>query len=366
MIGVMIFRALAVLLCATLWSGCSQDDAGPRDRGLPDSAAPDLFSPDSAADMADAAGPDSGPDAAGAPPCPKGPCAARPIIFIHGFAGSNHDWLPMLKELASKDPRYDGHRLSGVLDHEGWAARSVDRRRWLFAFDYYIKKSGDGRGSYTAGPGRIGSKTSFACPSPSGSGYLVATKAAYDAGTNHDYAADLHSLINNVLSATGATEVDVVAHSMGGLVLRSYLSFYGGAARVDRVLLLASPVKGVKLATFLGLFTLGFPKWMKDHEAAELDGGTILSQIRFRRCGEGAKASPGAWAAKLLDHEKLYPPKVALHVMTGQLDITISYNAAHHPQAKSHQVVSLADHPGILKKAKTRERVTALLGGSYK
>ena len=358
-------RTLAVSLCLVLLGGCSQDQKGALDRGLPDAPPLDLVPADLTAELPDAMVPDSDPDTSAAPPCAKAPCAARPIIFIHGFDGSNHDWLPMLKELPSKDPRYDGHRLSGVLDHETWAARSVDRRSWLFAFDYYINKSGDGRGSYTAGPGRIGSKTSFVCPSPSGYGYLVATKAAYDVGVKHDYAADLHSFVESVLLATGASEVDVVAHSMGGLVLRSYLSFYGGAARVSKVLLLASPVKGIKLATFLGLFPLGYPKWMKDHEAAELDGGTILSQIRFRRCQEGASASPGAWAVKLLDQEKLLPPKVELHVMSGQLDIAISYASAHHPQAKSHKVVSLADHPGILKKSATRLRVTALLGGSY-
>ena len=356
---------MSLLVCFLVVVGCSQEQQESRDRGLPDVASPDLLPTDLTADSPDSLPLDSSPDVLGAPACAKAPCAARPIIFIHGFAGSNHDWLPLLKELASKDPRYDGHRLSGVLDHETWAARSVSRRSWLFAFDYYINNSGDGRGSYTAGAGRIGSKTSHVCSSPSGYGYLVATKAAYDQGVKHDYAADLHSFIENVLLATGAAEVDVVAHSMGGMVLRSYLSFYGGAAKVKKVLLLASPVKGIKLATFLGLFPVGYPKWMKDHEAAELDGGTILSQIRFHRCGAGGSASPGAWAAKLLEHEQLSPPQVELHVMSGQLDIAISYNSAHHPQAKSHQVVSLADHPGILKKSATRLRVTALLGGSY-
>jgi pimeloyl-ACP methyl ester carboxylesterase len=292
------------------------------------------------------------------------PCAARPILFVHGHQGSNDDYFSMLDELAAHDPRYKGYVLAGVDDHAGWTPLSIERKRWLFAFDYYIRQSGDGRGSYTAGAGRIGSMSSKVCTSPSGHGNLVATDGAYDIGTLHDYAADLKSFVDSVLLATGASEVDLVGHSMGGMVGRSYLSFYGGDARVSRVLLLASPIKGLSLAVFLSYFPLGQPSWMGDHEVAEVDGGSALSKIRFHRCGETPLA-PGAWGDKLLDHELLFLPQVEMHVMTGQLDPVISYSVGHHPLALSHEVVPGADHSGILSKQKTIDQVRKLLGGTY-
>jgi len=334
--------------------------------------APDLWLPDATADRGvDSLLPDTRQDGLldaldqdSPPPCVKSPCAARPIIFVHGFMGSNSDWFKLLKGFADSDARYDGHHLSGVLDHASWAPRSKGRRSWLFAFDYYINKSGDGRGSYTAGPGRIGSKTAHVCASPAGNGYIVADSSAYDAGANRDYAADLASFVHSVLSATGASEVDLVAHSMGGLIVRSYLSFYGGASRVQRVMFLASPVKGLSLAGFLAYFPIGQPSWMKSHEVAELDGGSVLSKIRFYRCGEG-KNNAGAWGQKLLDQETLSPPSVEFHCMTAQLDFTITYAVGHHPMAKSHQDVSGAGHEGILSSSQTLAQVKKLLGGSF-
>jgi len=305
------------------------------------------------------------PADSGFPLCAKAPCATRPIIFVHGCEGSNDDWFSLLNGLVSTDPRYDSFFLSGILDHAAWAAGSIDRRVWLFAFDYYIKYKEDGRGSYSAGPGRIGSNTSHTCSKPPGKGYLISDNSAYDAGVSHDYAADLADLVDSVLRATGASEVDMVAHSMGGLVVRSYLSFYGGASKVKRVLLLASPVKGVILAGFRNLFPGKLPDWMTAHEIAEVDAGSLLSKIHFLRCGEDPP-KPGAWAAKLLEHELLHPPAMELHVMSGGLDIYISYQSAHHPLALSHQVVPLAYHSAILRAKETLGRVKQLLGGLYK
>ena len=53
--------------------------------------------------------------------------------------------------------------------------------------------------------------------------------------------------IENVCRATGADRVVLVAHSMGGLVCRSYLARHG-SDRVERLITIASPHSGSELA----------------------------------------------------------------------------------------------------------------------
>ena len=53
--------------------------------------------------------------------------------------------------------------------------------------------------------------------------------------------------IEEVCAATGADQVVLVAHSMGGLVCRSYLARHGGG-RVERLITIASPHSGSELA----------------------------------------------------------------------------------------------------------------------
>jgi triacylglycerol esterase/lipase EstA (alpha/beta hydrolase family) len=46
-------------------------------------------------------------------------------------------------------------------------------------------------------------------------------------------AAQLASFVNTVLTATGASKVDLVGHSQGGMMPRYYLNFLGGASKVN-------------------------------------------------------------------------------------------------------------------------------------
>jgi pimeloyl-ACP methyl ester carboxylesterase len=257
--------------------------------------------------------------------------------------------------------RWDDYRYTGTADHAGWAARSIGRRSWLFAFDYYVLAGTDARGSYTAGPGRIGSNTGFACSAPVGKGYLVPDSPSYDAEATHDYSADLASLIDDVLRATGATQVDVVAHSMGGLVLRSALAFHGASAKVARVVFLASPHLGVPLAT-VGSYFIGEP-WMRAHELTELDEGSVFAKSKFTRCGSGADSD--AWPKQLLAIETATPILAELHCMSGTHDILVSHDSAHHPQCVDHLDVDGVDHTGLLHSEVTSDRVRLLTGGFY-
>ncbi len=71
-----------------------------------------------------------------------------------------------------------------------------------------------------------------------------------------DIAASAHQLasfVDTVLAATGAAKVDLVGHSQGGMMPRYYISFLGGAAKVDKLVALAPSNYGTTLD---GLTTL--------------------------------------------------------------------------------------------------------------
>lgn len=339
---------------------------GGGDTSSPDPTAPELEAPAPASPPAVAAPPDPGsasPTGPSEPPCAKAPCAARPIVFVHGHNGSNDDWQTMVDTLVSSDDRFDAYRFLGTQDHAALPTGGIARRAWLFAFDYYVARGTDKRGSYTAGPGKIGSDSSSSCASPQGTGHLVADGPEYDSGVDHEFAADLASMVGDVLRATGAKSVDLVAHSLGGLVSRSYLAFFGGNAQVEHLVLLASPHLGVPLAPIEAVFGRAQP-WMKDHELAELDSGALFPRSRFVSCG-APSSSAGSWTQKLLEAEIGTPIVPDVHVMSGSRDILINYKSAHHHQAKSHVVVQGVDHPGILKAPSTIARVSELCGGTF-
>lgn len=309
-----------------------------------------------------------GPQDAGLPPseplpCPFQPCAERPIVFIHGIVGSCHDFQALVDGLIRDDGRFDDYVWSGNEDHRDFRERSIGRRSWLFVFDYYNRRKEDARGAYTSGPGRIGSDRAFACEQPAGPGNLVATHPDYDEGVAHEYSADLAAFVESVRRATGAEEVDLVAHSMGGVISRSYLAYHGGNGRVRNLVLLASPVHGVPLVGLLNYVGLGFPAWMGSHEAAELDGAKALRKVSFRRCG--LTEEPTAFGTALLRDEEALPPLTRRFVVSGTDDLLIGYDVAHHPLALSHDVAQGADHAGVLRHELTLRKVQALAGGRY-
>ena len=352
--------AVSLALLAACGGGEPTIDAA--DATAPPAPSPSVPRPVTTPPIVDAGAPDV-PVLDAAPPrtpCPKLPCADRPIVFVHGFTGSNHDWLPMMGALVANDGRYDGYVLAGRGDHT-YPSGSLPRRKYLFAFDYYVEAATDARGSYTAGPGRIGSNASYVCNQPAGKGHILADKADYDLGYTHEYAQDLSNFVDDVIRATGEPKVDIGAHSMGGVISRSFLAFFGGNAKVDRLLLLASPVGGVSLAQLGSIVGLGEP-WMGKHEMAELDSGGLLSAIKFERCGF---AGVGGWPSHLLAHETTSRIAPQFWVMSGQRDLLVGFGSADHPQAMQHEVVPGVDHPGILKDAMAIAKVRTNLGGIF-
>jgi triacylglycerol esterase/lipase EstA (alpha/beta hydrolase family) len=66
-------------------------------------------------------------------------------------------------------------------------------------------------------------------------------------GPIEESAQQLSDFVNRVLAATGASKVDIVGHSQGGMMPRFYLRFLGGTARVHRLVGLAPSNHGTNL-----------------------------------------------------------------------------------------------------------------------
>jgi triacylglycerol esterase/lipase EstA (alpha/beta hydrolase family) len=66
-------------------------------------------------------------------------------------------------------------------------------------------------------------------------------------GPIEDSAAELASFVTSVLNITGATKVDLVGHSQGGMMPRYYIKYLGGAAKVDKLVGLSPSNNGTTL-----------------------------------------------------------------------------------------------------------------------
>lgn len=75
-------------------------------------------------------------------------------------------------------------------------------------------------------------------------------------GSNIPNAYELDAFIDNVLSQTGKDQVDIVAHSMGGLSSRYYIKNLGGHEKVGSLITLGTPHYGTPLA-YLVSWTAG-------------------------------------------------------------------------------------------------------------
>ncbi|MEO0181011.1 MAG: alpha/beta hydrolase [candidate division WOR-3 bacterium] len=89
-----------------------------------------------------------------------------------------------------------------------------------------------------------------------------------------EYAQRIVSLINAICEATYSDKVNVVAHSMGGYVLRAAIKYYN-CDKLNRILMLATPNNGCHYSTYQEILTYLFiiPDWMDAGEAAELGIG---------------------------------------------------------------------------------------------
>ena len=67
----------------------------------------------------------------------------------------------------------------------------------------------------------------------------------------------LNAYADQVRAQTGATRVDLIGHSQGGLVARHYVKYLGGSTEVDSLISLGAPHYGTAVANVAKLFGLG-------------------------------------------------------------------------------------------------------------
>lgn len=103
-----------------------------------------------------------------------------PILFVHGYGGSGANWETMKQRFLA----------------DGWQDFE------LYAYNYSFVTS------------------------------------------NATTAAEIRDQVDDIISRTGATRVDIIAHSMGSVSSRYYMKNLGGSAKVDAWVSLAGPNHG--------------------------------------------------------------------------------------------------------------------------
>lgn len=118
-----------------------------------------------------------------------------------------------------------------------------------------------------------------------------------------DQAAHLSSNVDDVLDETGASSVDLVGFSAGGLVVRVYVADLGGGSHVRRAVTLASPHHGTDLAAAAG--SLGAEACPEACQQMDPDSDLL------RRLNADDETPPGpAWVALwTTDDETVVPPE---------------------------------------------------------
>jgi triacylglycerol lipase len=109
-----------------------------------------------------------------------------PILFVHGWNSNSSTWTTMI----------------GRFSADGWAANE------LYNWQYNTSQS------------------------------------------NATTASQISTKVNEILAATGATKVDIISHSMGGLSSRYYSKNLGGSAKIDEWVSLGGPNHGTDTANF--------------------------------------------------------------------------------------------------------------------
>ncbi|MFC8429394.1 esterase/lipase family protein [Streptomyces sp. NPDC057253] len=128
--------------------------------------------------------------------CKPSAAHPRPVVLVHGtFANSVDNWLALAPYLENRD-------------------------YCVFSFDY---------------------------------GQLSGVPLFYGLGPIDKSAEQLKTFVDKVLTATGATETDLVGHSQGGLMPRYYLKFLGGAAKVNALVGIAPDNHGTTLSGLTNL-----------------------------------------------------------------------------------------------------------------
>jgi len=140
-------------------------------------------------------------------------------------------------------------------------------------------------------------------------GWTVATHNLDPAWADIDsYADGIERRIDEVLAATGARQVILVGHSMGGLVLRAYLRRHG-RQKVERIITLGSPHQGTRLAP-LGIG--------RNARQMRIDSSWLVALAR-----PGAAPLPSDSVSIFSFHDNYVFPQRACSTLEGAVNVAI-------------------------------------------
>lgn len=96
----------------------------------------------------------------------------------------------------------------------------------------------------------------------------------------------IHRKIENILSQTSVDRIDIIGHSMGGLIGLYYVKKLGGASRVRKLIMMGTPLHGT-WAALAGVLTLGAwsaSSWQllpRSRFLDELNQGTLPPEVDY-------------------------------------------------------------------------------------
>jgi triacylglycerol esterase/lipase EstA (alpha/beta hydrolase family) len=133
-------------------------------------------------------------------------------------------------------------------------------------------------------------------------------------------APQLAAFVDRVLSATGASKVDLVGHSEGTVMPRYYMEFLGGAAKVDRYVMLTPIWHGTNV---LGLATL-------EQLGGQLDpsGIALANSLVGTTCGSCSEFLTGSSFLRALDARGMALPGVTYtDIVTKYDELVVPYTS---------------------------------------
>jgi len=166
-------------------------------------------------------------------------------------------------------------------------------------------------------------------------GYVVFTYrlGGLNTGDIRDTAAHIASKVESIVEQTGLQQVDLVGHSMGGLVGLFYVKQLGGHRRVRNLVLLGSPVGGTWSALF----------------------GLLAEPL-----GAARQLLPTSTFLRVLKEGPL-PEGVRLFTITGENDRFAPVRRALLSGA--HNIILPTTHAGLLVQEATADALDGVLSG---
>jgi len=220
-----------------------------------------------------------------------------PIIFLHGMNATGESWFQPAWEDGYDDStalekvlnnHYREYRLGSIsgqdniLDREETPLPSIGSsypKRMIYVVEYY--KAYYHPGTDADSQGVIGSNEEVFPSEPGDRDDYNQLKKYGEYGKVVGYQ------IKQICKSTYSDKVHIVAHSMGGMVARSAIKYYGCENCVNRVLMLATPNNGCHYSDIQqwAIETSIIPKWTRPGEAAELK----VRDVKFNRRDSGGE-----------------------------------------------------------------------------